>query len=246
MRYIGYVLAAAMGAGVLGTGLGGILAFVLGNRGNRAVSFIMEFSGGLMMAIVCFDLMPNALDKASLSVCVLGFCIGVLVALLIQDELAHHDLRPKAAKNSSLMRTGFIIMAGIALHNFPEGLAIGSGFEASLSLGISLVLVIGLHNIPEGLAMAMPLKLSGIPPVKVILYTALTGVPMGFGALLGALVGGVSEEAIGLSLALAGGAMLYIVCGDIIPQSRELYRGRLSSLGNVMGFLCGMVVALTL
>lgn len=245
MRYIGYVLAAAMGAGILGTGMGGVLAFVLGNRGNRAVSFIMEFSGGLMMAVVCFDLMPSALMLAPLAVCVLGFCIGVLVALLIQDELAHHDLYPKG-KSVGLLRTGFVIMAGIALHNFPEGLAIGSGFEASISLGLSLIIVIGLHNIPEGLSMAIPLKLCGYSPARVILYTALTGIPMGLGALLGGAVGGVSFEAIGLSLSLAGGAMLYIVCGDIIPQSRELYKGRLSSLGNVLGFLCGMVVTLTI
>jgi ZIP family zinc transporter len=198
-----------------------------------------------MMAVVCFDLMPSALTLAPLAICVLGFCIGVLVALFIQDELAHHKLH-SAGGSASLLRTGLIIMVGIALHNFPEGLAIGSGFEASVSLGISLIVVIGLHNIPEGLSMAMPLKLCGYSPARVIFYTALTGVPMGIGALFGVAVGGVSAEAIGLSLSLAGGAMLYIVCGDIIPQSRELYRGRLSSLGNVLGFLCGMIVTLTI
>jgi ZIP family zinc transporter len=143
------------------------LAFVLGNRGNRAVSFIMEFSGGLMVAVVCFDLLPSALLLAPLSVCVLGFCIGVLVALFIQDELLHHCQKTQGS-NMGFLRTGLIIMAGIALQNFPEGLAIGSGFEASFTLGVSLIVVIGLHNIPEGLAMAMPLKLWGYSPLKVI------------------------------------------------------------------------------
>ena len=245
MPYFLYVLAAAMGAGVIGTGIGGVLAFVLETRGNRAVSFIMEFSGGLMIAVVCFDLIPSALLLASLPVCILGFCIGVLLALFIQDEISHH-MEKWAKNNSGLLRTGFIIMAGIALHNFPEGLAIGSGFEASLSLGMSLVIVIALHNIPEGLSMAMPLKLSGYATSRVILYSAMTGLPMGIGAIIGVFAGGISEQAIGLSLSLAGGAMLYIVCGDIIPQSRALYRGRLSSIGNVLGFLCGMIVTLAL
>ena len=59
---------------------------------------------------------------------------------------------------NSLIKTGILVGIGLALHNFPEGLAIGSGFSASPSLGLSLALVIAFHDIPEGISMAVPMK----------------------------------------------------------------------------------------
>lgn len=129
---------------------------------------------------------------------------------------------------------------GLAIHNFPEGLAIGSGFEASIKLGYSLAIAICLHDIPEGISMGVPMKNGGMKISKIIFYIIMSGVTTGIGAFFGALVGSISEVVIAMCLAFAGGAMLYIVSGELIPESNNLYKGRFPVLGNIIGFIIGM------
>lgn len=104
-----------------------------------------------------------------------------------------------------------MVSIGLAIHNFPEGLAIGSGFGASLTLGYSLAIAICLHDIPEGISMSVPMKNGGMHPLKVVFYVILSGITTGVGAFFGALVGGISKEIIAMCLSFAAGAMLYIV-----------------------------------
>lgn len=208
------------------------------------MSFILEFSAGLMMAVVCFDLLPHAFELGGLKLTILGIILGVIVIIYLDNliKLSQFSKHLKVV-NSRLLRAGILMAVGIALHNFPEGVAIGSGFDASVKLGISLAFVIAVHNIPEGLAMALPLKAGGMGSIKVCIYTLLVGIPMGIGAFIGALVGEISQEAIALCLGFAGGSMLYIVCGDLIPESKSIYKGRLSTIGNILGIILGIVIS---
>lgn len=105
--------------------------------------------------------------------------------------------------HSRLLKAGIIIGIGLTIHNLPEGLAIGSGFEASSTLGLSLAIAICIHDFPEGISMAVPLKQGGFSKLRVILYTAISGISTGVGALLGALIGSVSPILIGFSLSFA-------------------------------------------
>ena len=75
---------------------------------------------------------------------------------------------------------------------------------------------------------------------KVIYYVILSGVTTGIGAFFGALVGTISKQIISLCLAFAAGAMLYIVSGELIPESSKLYQGRMNSIGNIIGFILGI------
>ena len=126
------------------------------------------------------------------------------------------------------------------MHNIPEGLAIGSGFDASFKLGLSLAIAIALHDIPEGISMAIPMKNGGMKPGKILLYVFLSGIATGFGAFLGAIIGKISQQIIAMCLAFAGGAMLYIVSGELVPEANKLYHGRMTALGNMLGFLIGI------
>lgn len=89
--------------------------------------------------------------------------------------------------------------------------------------------------------MAVPMKSGGMRPSKVIFYTLLSGLTTGIGALFGAMLGTVSEQLISMCLAFAAGAMLYIVSGELIPESNKIYRGRIASVGNIIGFILGIV-----
>lgn len=88
--------------------------------------------------------------------------------------------------------------------------------------------------------MAIPMKNGGMKPWKVMLYVILSGIATGIGALIGAIVGNISEQVIAICLAFAAGAMLYIVSGELIPESNKLYQGRMSAVGNMIGFIIGL------
>lgn len=100
-----------------------------------------------------------------------------------------------------------------------------------------------LRNQPEGISMALPLKEGGLKIYKIMIYVILSGLATGVGALIGAVIGKVSIQIIAMCLSFSAGAMLYIVSGELIPQSNKLYKGRMSAIGNILGLIIGMYVA---
>ena len=79
--------------------------------------------------------------------------------------------------------------------------------------------------------MSVPMKNGGMSKFKVIFYVVLSGITTGIGAFFGAIV---------VCLSFAAGAMLYIVSGELIPESNKLYKGRMSAVGNMIGFVIGI------
>jgi ZIP family zinc transporter len=225
--------------GMIGTTLGGVIGAVFKTKSNKFLSFVLEFAAGLMTAVICFDLIPESLNIVSITLCCIGILLGV-ISMILCDE-AVNKIYAKKESSNSLLKTGIIICIGLAIHNFPEGLAIGSGFNASEKLGFSLAIAIALHDIPEGISISLPMKNGGFSKGKSIFLTALSGLTTGIGAFVGAIIGNVSANIIGISLAFAAGAMLYIVSCELIPESNRMYKGRLGSIGNIFGVLIGII-----
>lgn len=198
--------------GTFGTTIGGIIGITFKNTSNKFLSFILEFAAGLMISIVCFDLIPEAMEISNLIITYVGIFLGV-GCMIICDNIIKNKCNSKRSMKSSnsLLKTGIIVGIGLALHNFPEGLAIGSGFGASFKLGISLALAIALHDVPEGISMAVPMKSGGMKKSRALFLTFASGITTGIGAFFGAILGTVSQNLISLCLAFAAGAMLYIV-----------------------------------
>ena len=223
--------------GTFGTTLGGIIGVTWKRNSNRFLSFILQFAAGLMTSIICFDLIPEALSISGITSTIFGVIFGVIV-MIICDNLVKSNHRQS---DNSLLNTGIIVGIGLALHNFPEGLAIGSGFGASITLGYSLAVAILLHDIPEGISMSVPMKNGGMSKIRALTYTMLSGITTGIGAFFGALAGQISEGMISFCLSIAAGAMLYIVSGELIPESNNLYKGRIGFVGNIVGFILGII-----
>ncbi|HHT90321.1 MAG: ZIP family metal transporter [Bacillota bacterium] len=222
--------------GVLGTGAGGLLVALLGRPQENFLRFLLAFSAGIMLAVVFQDLILEALDLGGLALTLCGLLLGVL-ALQLTASWAHHDRLP----STGLVRTGFLLALGIALHNLPEGLAIGTGYLASPHLGFSLALALFLHDIPEGMAMAAPLRAGGYSSFHVVVLTIITGIPTGIGALLGGLLGSLSPATLGGALAFAGGAMLFLVFHELLPQAQSPKYPQTSTFGAVIGIVVGLV-----
>ncbi|MCL1805451.1 MAG: ZIP family metal transporter [Clostridiales bacterium] len=247
-------------AGVLGTGLGGLFTALLGYRTDKAISVLLSFAGGVMTSIVFVELIPEAITHAGMSVCVAGLVVGVVVVLLLNEAIDmvsglagaktllhesfqefYHENKMFAGERSKL-RAGMLMFFVIGLHNLPEGLAIGAAGNHDMNFGLTLALMIGLHNIPEGMAIGAPLISGGLGHRKAVLMTLLAGAPTVLGAAIGVLVGSISDAALAFSYAIAGGAMLYAVFGEILPQTMVISKDRVPTIVSLAGILCGMML----
>ncbi|MCI8655664.1 MAG: ZIP family metal transporter [Clostridia bacterium] len=228
--------------GTFGTTLGGIIGVSLNKVSNRFLSSILSFASGLMIAVICFDLIPESLEIGNVTTTIIGIFFGI-IGMFFCDALVEKKFSQNSRRSSnSMLKTGIVVSIGLAIHNFPEGLAIGSGLGASFKLGLSLAIAICFHDVPEGISMALPMKTGGMTKGKIIFYVILSGVTTGIGAFFGAIVGQISNNVIAICLSFAAGAMLYIVSGELVPEANKLYSGKFSVFGNVLGFVLGMIV----
>ena len=253
-------------AGIGGTGMGGVIACMFRKDSDKTVSLLLSFAAGVMTAVVCFDLLTEALKTdgrtANVWLVVFGVIIGFVVIALLNawidketnHEVAHIDENhPRTADSleelthanhlhehmegrqprSGLFLAGMVMAAAIALHNVPEGMVIGASFARSAEQllsnrgGLIMALVIGLHNIPEGMAVAVPLISGGMSKWHSVGVTALSGAPTILGALMGFLIGTISPTALVISLSFASGAMLYVVFGELLPESILMWKSKL-------------------
>lgn len=112
--------------GTFGTTLGGIIGVIIKKHSNKFLSFILAFASGLMMAVVCFDLIPEALGISNITSIIIGIVIGI-IAMIFCDLLVEKKFNGQVEfkkGNNALLKTGIIVSIGLAIHNFPEGLAI--------------------------------------------------------------------------------------------------------------------------
>ena len=112
--------------GTFGTTLGGIIGVIIKKHSNKFLSFILAFASGLMMAVICFDLIPEALEISTIANIVLGIVAGIIAMIfcdLLVEKKFNQKIELKKGKNT-LLKTGIIVSIGLAIHNFPEGLAI--------------------------------------------------------------------------------------------------------------------------
>lgn len=263
-------------AGVGGTGLGGLVGALMQKDSKRTVSLLLSFAGGVMLSVVCFDLIVEAIET-NLGVwsVVTAISIGVGITYFLNylidsrtnpevphidanhpktaddlDELIHADhLNQHYARRDSklgLFVAGIVMASAIALHNVPEGMTIGasySGDEGTMGkAALVLAFIIGLHNIPEGMAVSVPLISGGMAKRKAVLITAASGIPTILGALLGFLLGEIGPVGLTFSLGFASGAMLYVVFGEILPQSILMYHSKLPAFSAIVGILAGLLI----
>ena len=167
------------------------------------------------------------------------------------DELIHSDhYQSHKSNKNNLFIAGLVMMFAIALHNLPEGMVIGASYALTDDLvanlfsgsGFVMAIVIGLHNVPEGMAVSVPLVSGGMGRVKATLLTALSGLPTVFGALIGYALGGINDMMLVLSLGFASGAMLYVVFGELLPESILMWKSKLPALALFVGVLAGFLL----
>ena len=222
---------------LIGTMLGAILGVTMNKPSRRFLGNIIGFASGLMLSIVVFELIPDAIVKMGIIGTLMFLILGIIIVVII-DRMSNLS----SNVNSQYTKVAFMVAVGIMIHNFPEGLVMGFGFANGDNLGLKMSMIIAIHDIPEGLAVAAPLMLSGIRSNKILFYAFLTALPTAIGAWIGIYIGSISAVVLGSALAFASGVMLYVIHGEMIPESKKLWPGTTSTLGILLGMIAGLLM----
>jgi zinc transporter, ZIP family len=242
------------------TALGALPFVFLRDISRRAYDTLLGLGAGLMLAAATLGLLSEALrsvhvgndlDASRLALVLGGFFAGMLLLLLMdraiphehaaghhhhmesEEEHAHH-----AGDDERARRSGLLVLGAMSLHRLPEGFAIGAGFAAaeSQALGWMLAVAIAIQNVVEGVVMAAPLVRGGLGRARIVGMVALTGATVPLAALAGFWLSRFAGV-LPFSLALGAGALIYLTCSEIIPESHSHGNERRATFGVVVGFV---------
>lgn len=223
--------------------LGGILfSFFLKGKNKQFKVASFGFIGGLMISIVCFDLIPESIETSNIYITAIGIILGLILSILLDRKLDYDHIFNSNKKKNRFFKSGIFMAIAIGIHHAPMGFALGSLLSTEPIKGIHLAIAVILHGIPEGLALGLFFNESNIGVFSLVAISIITSIPMGLGAFLGSIISEISPVIISLSLSFAGGMILYIISKETIPSAREIFKGRLSTMGIFIGVVAGILI----
>lgn len=261
---------------VFQAGLAGGFTWLLTMAGAAIVLFFVQvgrvfldamlgFAAGVMLAASVWSLLIPAIERSAGSGLPLwlppatGFALGGLFLFGLDRVLPHlHPGVPSGDPEGAPTewRRSTLLVLAIALHNIPEGLAVGVAFGAAAgALGgepaafggaVALALGIGLQNIPEGIAVALPLRGEGLSRWRSLWYGQLSAVVEPIGAVIGAAAILLVAPVLPYALAFAAGAMVYVVVEELVPSSHAHGNGDVATLATLLGFVVMMMLDVAL
>lgn len=228
-------------ATLIGTALG----FAVKQLPHKWNDVIMGFCAGVMLSAAILGLILPAYEQAGIQqwwVIAIGVLIGAMFLNLL--DLAtphlHHitGLEPEQhTTNSSINRIMLFVMA-IALHKLPEGIAAGVGFNAADTTDAwTVTLGISLQNVPEGMVVISPLLLAGVSKFRTFLISLSIALLEIAGVWFGYAAGSLSAHLLPAMLAFAGGAMLYVVSDEMIPETHAHGYQKQATYALLIGFM---------
>ena len=232
----------------LATALGALPILIWRRGPGRVLDVMLGFAAGVMLAAAVFCLIVPALEDydnagGGLIVTFIGILLGALFLHAADRLVPHEHLIFKNSVDSAAARRVWLFVLAIAIHNFPEGLAVGLGFAGGdTGQGTALAIGIGLQNIPEGLAVAVPLLMVGYSRGRALLVATLSGLVEPLGALVGLSLAGTFQLILPMGLAFAGGAMIFVVVDEVISETHRRGIGRLASGALMAGFVIMMAL----
>jgi ZIP family zinc transporter len=255
----------------LATAVGALPVFGFNRISQRTQDGMLGFAAGVMLAATVFSLLLPAMEEVqkrgggagrAAATVAIGMAIGTVMLHLANRYMPHeHFLKgkeggasssssasspPRGSPGSKLARIWLFVIA-ITIHNFPEGLAVGVGFGGGdVANGKAIAVGIGLQNMPEGFAVALALLTLNYPRWQAFGVALLSGLVEPIGGAVGAVAVTLSEPLLPWALAIAGGAMLFVVSGEIIPETHGNGHETVASFALVGGFIVMMLLDTTL
>lgn len=239
------------------TSLGAAVVFLFKKVNKNTMDAMLGLSAGVMLAATFWSLLSPALEMAenlkliSWLIVSLGVLSGGLL-LFCGDKI--FDRITKKKTNSHSIKRSLMLIFSITLHNIPEGMAIGVAFGsvfynlegATLAAAVMLAIGIGIQNFPEGSAVSLPLRREGMSPQKAFFFGMLSGIVEPISAVIGAVLVIKVQVLLPILLSFAGGAMIYVVVQELIPESQTNKKKDLMALFTILGFLLMMIFDVSL
>jgi ZIP family zinc transporter len=232
------------------TGLGAVPVHFVKKNSKLMRSFSLAFASGMMISAAVFSLAQEGISlKAKFPLAPYEVVLGLLLGSAFfwwasQFVERHHLEKHNIAKGIS--KKGILLFIAMFIHSIPEGIAIGVGFATgNFHFGLIMAIAIGVHNIPEGIAVSLPLKRDGASTPKCAWASILTSVPQPIMAAPAALLGWFFEPVLGIGLGFAGGAMIYLVMAEMLPEAIEEGGKTMTAWGVMLG-LCTMLMVTNL
>ena len=241
----------------IGTLLGSACVFFMKGQMNRNLQrSLTGFAAGVMVAASVWSLLIPAMNhaehmgKLAFIPAVGGLLLGFAFLLALDKLIPHMHMDNKCEGPSSSLGKSVMLVFAVALHNLPEGMAVGVVYaglltgEADISISAALALSIGIaiQNFPEGAIISMPLASEGTGRKKAFVYGTLSGIIEPIGALLTIMLSSLIIPILPYTLSFAAGAMLYVVVEELIPEMSE---GEHSNIGTVF-FALGFALMMAL
>lgn len=212
----------------------GMLGYLLKIKEEKSLNFFIEIARGIMMGIICFELIPNAIECSNTYITTMGILTGIIIVVFVENIIE------KANRKESINRIGIkaiIISMAITLHNIPEGMAIGSGFIISEKTGITMLIAMIIHDIPESIVAGTLFKIGNKTPIIALYNLLIIGIATSIGILVGNISGIISNEIISFNIGVAGGAMLYIVASEMVTNDK------IFQTTYMLGIIAGLILS---
>ena len=204
----------------MSTPLGGWLVLQIRRMSYRILTVLLGMAAGIMITVILSELIPASLSSGSHDLFLTGFVSGWLLMWGLKKIVGTFmKTRMVMGETGVYLKMGWFIAIAMAIHDLPEGLAIGAGNAIEHKIGLVIALAIALHNIPEGMSIAAPMRMGGVTRAKVLWVTFFTGLVTPLGTVAAIWLITVANAFIALSLAFASGAMAFVVAQDILPEA---------------------------
>ncbi len=231
----------AFSAGMF-TFVGGLILFIIKTPKRSYLQFSLGFSAGVMIYISFVELLARAIQTTGFLWANAALFGGIVLIMGIDFIIPHEYIEEhieKSGFDNKTMKAGISIAAGLAIHNFPEGLAVFVGSMVDIKLGLAMAVAIALHNIPEGIAVAMPIFYATGSRSKACWYAFLAGIAEPIGAVAGVLFLRPYLNPVVLSCCLAAvaGIMIFISFDELLPLSYEHKGSHVAIIGIIAGML---------
>ena len=233
----------------LATGLGALPVLFFKDVSRKTLNTMLGGAAGVMLAATAFSLIVPGIQYGNqiwpgcgVYVVAAGIMAGAGFLVLTDQWLPYEKFLEEGETFDSLRKV-WLFIAAIVLHNLPEGGAVGVSFgTGDWRNGLSVAVAIGLQNIPEGLAVAMPLAALGYKRGQAVLIALLTGLVEPIGGFLGVALVQVFLPLLPIGMAFAGGAMLFVISDDIIPETQSRGKARYATFAVMFGFIVMMIL----
>ena len=241
--------------------VGAVIAIMASKFMAVALPFFLSFAAGVMLAAIIWSLMQPAMELAAEKDAIpwlsptIGFLLGMGFLLLIDSITPHIHQSSNSIEGlpSKLQKSTMLILA-ITIHHIPEGMAIGVVLSGAIEGGdmitgasaIALSIGMALQNIPEGAVVSAPLNNMGVSKFKSFLMGSATGLVQPISAIITMLLIEGTMPIFPAILAFAGGAMLYVIIEEIIPEGQSGKHSNIATIGAALGFALMMILDGTL